>query len=137
MAHTNKEVNGKRPPNRFIYLLDKFKVFVLFMYAFIKFAYQQWKLQSSYEVKEIKDIICLHFHPELAPEPALMELKKNFIESYVKLYSKDPILVALPYGYNISTLNLEEFISVLNTDQVNEMQRALYRRKGKIELVTH
>jgi len=110
-------------------------IFIKFMWGFLKFALNQWKQRSSFEVKEIKDIICLHFHPELSPEVALMELKKGFIDSYVKLYGKDPILVALPYGYNISTLSTDEFISVLNTDQINEMQRALYQKRGKIEVV--
>ena len=48
---------------------------------------------------------------------------------------KDPIVLALPIGYEISSLKTDEFVSVLNTDQVNAMQRALYYKRGKIEVV--
>jgi hypothetical protein len=131
MEHTNKE----KLPNWLVREFIKLRIFILYMWGFIKFGLEQWKQKSTFEVKEIKDIIFLHFHPDLSPEPALVELKKSFVDAYIKLNGKDPIVVAIPYGYNISTLNLSEFITVLNTEQVNDMQRALYAKKGKIQLV--
>ncbi|TXI99318.1 MAG: hypothetical protein E6Q35_02865 [Chryseobacterium cucumeris] len=115
--------------------LTRAKEFILFMKSIIKMGLSLWKTRATFEVKEIKDIICLHFHPELVPEPAIIALKKDFLDVYVKLSGKDPIVIALPIGYNISSLQTDEFVSILNTKQINEMQRALYYKRGKIEVV--
>jgi len=111
------------------------KEFILFMKSIIKMGLSLWETRATFEVKEIKDIICLHFHPELVPEPAIVALKRDFVDVYVRLTGKDPIVIALPIGYELSSLKTDDFVSVLNTDQVNAMQRALYQKRNKIEVV--
>lgn len=115
--------------------LTRVKEFILFMKAVVKMGLGLWKTRATFEVKEIKDIICLHFRPELVPEPAIIALKRDFLDVYTRLSGKDPIVLALPIGYEISSLKTDEFVSVLNTDQINDMQRALYYKRGKIEVV--
>lgn len=118
-------------------VFTKIKNFISFMFSILVLGWNLWKTRSGFEVKEIKDIIVLHFHPDLAPAPALGELKKSFLDPYIKLTGKDPIILALPIGYNISSLNCEEFISVLSHDQYKKFKHAIYRNpKNKIEVVS-
>lgn len=107
-----------------------------FVSGMIRIALRLWKTKSTFETKEIKDVVFLHFPPEFAPEPAIIQLREQFLKSYAHLTGKDPIVVALPYGYRISSLNVDEFLDVLTHDQRNAMQHALYRKRNKIEVVS-
>lgn len=123
-TETNKESKEK---NRFF--RNKF------VSGMIRIALQLWKTRSMFNTKEVKDVVFLHYDPRLAPEPAIVRIREQFLKSYTELSGKDPIVVALPYGYQISSLNVDEFLSVLTHDQVNAMQHALYRKRNKIEVV--
>ena len=113
--------------------------FMQFIVAFNKMALSLWKTRIKFETKEIiqEQMIILYYHPELIanPDAILSQIKKEFVDAYKILHGKEPIVITLPLGYLLKSLNMDEFVSILPSRSREDLKTAIYRRKDRIEII--
>lgn len=119
-------------------MIKYYIVFIRYMIDFMRLGYSLWRTKTKFNVKESKEVVFLHFNPEMIAKPdnVIIQIKKEFCDAYKKLRGIDPIVIALPLGYSMSFLDMKEFVSILPTDARNSLQTALYSHR-KIEVVSN
>lgn len=107
------------------------------MGTFLKLAHQLWKAKIKFNVKPMQDVVFLHYNPDVIanPEAVIIQIKKQFCDTYKLLHGVDPLVIVLPVGYSMSMLNMKEFLSVLPTDTRNRLQTELFKYRN-IEVVS-
>lgn len=118
-------------------LTSRWLIFAVYLFQMMRMAISLFRADAKLRIGKIDELMIVHVHPEMLT-PQFMEytqsLGKAIADPYRTLYGVDPIILVMPYGSTIHSVNMEGFFSLLNSDQKRMLKMQMQKIKS-IEVV--
>lgn len=118
-----------------LFFLSMFS-FPVFLWQMVVMGFQLWKNKATLRPSQVLPMIVVHFNPKLTNPSAIVgQLDKSVSEPFKKLHGYPPVVLCMPIGMTISSLSFENFLEIMNKEQLRLFKQALYRKTNNIEIV--
>jgi hypothetical protein len=103
---------------------------ILFVFAMVHLAIILFSRSAKMRIGKIDEVIVVHVHPELMNAETVSQTKAiaEKIESiYQTLYGVKPIVLIMPIGMTIHSIDMQGFCQLLNKDQLRLIKNAIQK----------
>ncbi|MDH5597781.1 MAG: hypothetical protein OEY34_01575 [Cyclobacteriaceae bacterium] len=109
---------------------------IVFRYQMDKLARELFKNRMVLKASSALPVMIVHYDKSIIDAANVYEIspqiEKMISEPFKKIHGYPPAVMMMPFGMTFSSVNWNNFVDLLNTEQRTEIQNALYRKKGKI-----
>jgi hypothetical protein len=110
--------------------------FPIFLFQMIVLAFQLWKNKATMRASQVLPMMVVHYNKRMTDPAAIVgQLDKSVSEPFKKLHGYPPVVLCMPLGMTISALNFDDFLEIMNRDQLRLFKNALYKKTNNIEVV--